>query len=174
MLRISQGGETLGTLSATDPKLDVPIGIPMPGSGVDSDLPLVGHSEMPNVIDIGVLRLNIGDVQKSVNGDKVHAVARMLDVTLLPGEPLGLQTSLAKISFGEQAAHADAPAGGVHCGAPASTATPTAAEPVDDRSSQGPTLAVTSGAYHTVPLFWTGTSLLLLGAVLLAAVPRRN
>ncbi|RCW40188.1 hypothetical protein DFQ14_11268 [Halopolyspora algeriensis] len=180
VLRVSQGGETLGTLSATDPKLDVPIGVPMPGSGVDSDLPLVGHPEMPDVVDIGVLRLSIGDVQKSANGDEVRALARMLDVTLLPGEPLGLDTSLAKISFGEQAVRADAPAGGVHCDVPASAAPPaapaTSAAPaaVDSRSSQVPRLAVTSGAYHTVPLFWTGTALLLAGAVLVAATPRRN
>ena len=32
-------------------------------------------------------------------------------------------------------------------------------------------LAYTGGAYDTVPLFWTGTAMLLLGVVMVAAIP---
>ncbi|MDR7301704.1 hypothetical protein [Haloactinomyces albus] len=180
VLRVSQGGEKIGALSATNPNIEVPIGVPMPGSGVDSDTPLVGHPEMPHVLDIGVLRLSIGDVQKSRDGDEVRALARLLDVTVLPGESLGIPTSLAEISFGEQAVRADAPTGGVHCDVPAPTtssaAAPSPATPdsENDRSQTVPVLAVTSGAYHTVPLFWTGSCLLILGAILVSAVPRRR
>lgn len=175
VLRVSQGGEALGTLSATNPNIDVPIGVPMPGSSVDSDVPLVGHPDIPHVIDIGVLQLSIGDVQKSQDGAEVSALARLLDVTVLPGESLGIPTSLAEISFGEQAVRAGAPADGVHCDVSTPTAPPPAApDPADDPSRTVPALAVTSGAYHTVPLFWTGAALLILGAILISAVPRRR
>lgn len=37
-----------------------------------------------------------------------------------------------------------------------------------------PPLAHTNAAYSTIPILWTGTAALLLGAVLVAALPSRG
>ncbi|WP_433871000.1 hypothetical protein [Saccharopolyspora sp. CA-218241] len=156
VLRVSQGGRELGVLDAARPELDVPLG----------------------ALDLGLLRLSIGEFDQATVGTEVRGVARMFDLQLLRGHPVGIETSLVRISFGEQVVRAGAPEGGVECeaaappgaapAAPASGPTPGGGAPT------GPPLAETSGAYHAVPLFWTGTALLLLGAVLVAAVPRRR
>ncbi|SDK32183.1 hypothetical protein SAMN04487820_106316 [Actinopolyspora mzabensis] len=170
VLRISRGGEELFTLDAANPEFELPIGIPLPTSGLDSDVPLVGHSDEPNVLDIGVLRLSLGELTKQQDGTAVRAGARLLDLKILPNELLGFSSALAQISFGEQFARANAPEGGVDC----STSTqPTSTTPPAS-GGDSPPLAKTSGAYHAVPLFWSGTALLLLGAVLVAALPRRR
>ncbi|ASU77205.1 hypothetical protein CDG81_01490 [Actinopolyspora erythraea] len=170
VLRISRGGEELFTLDAANPEFELPIGIPLPTSGLDSDVPLVGHSDEPNVLDIGVLRLSLGELTKHKEGTAVRAGARLLDLKILPNDLLGFSSALAQVSFGEQFARANAPEGGVDC----STSTqPTTSNPPAAEGGSPP-LAKTSGAYHAVPLFWTGTALLLLGAVLVAALPRRR
>lgn len=173
VLRISRGGKEIATLSATNPEVELPVGVPLPDSELDSDVPLVGHPDLPGVLDIGVLKLSIGELRKDKTANEVSAGARLLDVTLLPGESLGIPTALARISFGEQFVRAGAPAGGVHCELPAPP--PQAApEPPAPAGRPVPPLAVTGGAYHAVPLFWTGTLLLLFGATLVAALPRRR
>jgi hypothetical protein len=50
-----------------------------------------------------------------------------------------------------------------------STKTP----PAGGQAPKGPVqnLAYTGGAYDTVPLFWSGTAMLLLGVVMVAAMP---
>ncbi|WP_438388098.1 hypothetical protein [Actinopolyspora saharensis] len=171
VLRVSRGGEELFTLDAANPEFELPIGLPLPAPGEDSDTALVGHSDRENVLDIGVLRLSLGELTKDETGGEVRAGARLLDLKILPNDFLGFSTALAQVSFGEQFARAGAPEGGVHC----ERSTPpenTTAPPV--REAGGPPLAKTSGAYHAVGLFWTGTLLLLLGAVLVAALPRRR
>lgn len=170
LLRISKGGEEIAVLDAANPNFEMPIGIPLPGSGIDSDVPLLGHSDAPNVIDLGVLKLSLGKLEKQIQGNRVLSSARLFDLKILPSDLLGFSTALAQISFGEQFARAEAPEGGVDCGTtPAPT--PPQAQPA---GNPPPPLAKTSGAYHVIPLFWTGTVLLLLGAVLVAALPRRR
>ncbi|NYH80516.1 hypothetical protein FHR84_003873 [Actinopolyspora biskrensis] len=171
VLRISRGGEELFTLDAANPEFELPIGLPLPSPGDDSGTALVGHSDRENVLDIGVLRLSLGELTKDKTDGEVRAGARLLDLKILPNDFLGFSTALAQVSFGEQFARAGAPEGGVHC----ERSTPpesTTAPPVQEAG--GPPLAETSGAYHAVGLFWTGTLLLLLGAVLVAALPRRR
>jgi hypothetical protein len=93
----------------------------------------------------------------------------MLDLQVLPTQALGLPnlpTALAQVSLGEQVARAYAPAGGVVCRTSEQPAPPPAPNP------QGRPLAYTTMAYKTIPLFWTGTAMLLIGVVLVAALPR--
>ncbi|MFT7835626.1 hypothetical protein Q5530_05700 [Saccharothrix sp. BKS2] len=182
VLRVAQGGRELGVLDAANPRLDVPIGV-LPGR----DLPLVG--DLADALDIGVLRLQIaqfnqkeqvidGPLQQggpSVEGFMLGATARLLDLQLLPTDALGLPnlpSALAQVSLGEQIVRAAAPTGGVVCGAP----TPTQPEPGGAGPAAPPKqqLAYTNAAYKTVPIFWTGTALLLLGVVLVAALPARR
>ncbi|QKV77612.1 hypothetical protein [Amycolatopsis sp. Hca4] len=137
------------------------------------------------VLDLGVLRLSIAGLdQKSANmttpfaGYQLGASARMFDLQLLPTTKLksllpddqakNLPSSLAQLSLGEQIARAYAPTGGVVCGTTTSTPPPAGGE-----APKGPVknLAYTGGAYDTVPLFWTGTAMLLLGVVMVAAMP---
>ncbi|MCP3799898.1 hypothetical protein NLX83_11590 [Allokutzneria sp. A3M-2-11 16] len=161
VLRVSQSGKTLGTLDAANPKLDVPVGIPLPGLG---DL---------RKLDIGVLRLQVGQLKEKRDGSSVGAVARLMDLQLLPTDALplpGLPAALAQVSFGEQVARASAPPGGVVCKA----ITPTNSSPEPQGSPPGPALAYTNAAYQTVPLFWTGTFLLLIGVIIVAALPNRT
>ncbi|MEU5693485.1 hypothetical protein [Actinosynnema sp. NPDC020468] len=181
VLKVSQGGRVLGQLDAASPKLDVPIGLP---TG-DLKLPVVGDLRQ-RLLDIGVLRLQIGQLnQKSqpvdgplsqdgprVDGFMLGATARLLDLQLLPTDALGLPnlpSALAQVSLGEQIVRAVAPSGGVVC-APAHQVTPNPANPGGGGTKTTP-LAYTSAAYNTVPIFWTGTALLLLGAIAVGAVP---
>ncbi|WP_406639336.1 hypothetical protein [Amycolatopsis sp. WGS_07] len=141
------------------------------------------------VLDLGVLRLSIANLDQKQSeattpfkGYQLGAAARLLDVQVLPTKKLkellpkqagdNLPSSLAQLSLGEQVARAYAPTGGVVCG----TATTPAAPPKGGAAPAGPVkhLAYTNGAYDTVPLFWTGTAMLLLGVVLVAAFPNRR
>ena len=135
------------------------------------------------VLDLGVLRLSIAGLdQKSAamttpfKGFQLGASARLFDLQLLPTTKLksllpddqakNLPSSLAQLSLGEQVARAYAPTDGVVCG----TAT---TPPAGGQAPKGPVknLAYTGGAYETVPLFWTGTAMLLMGVVMVAAMP---
>lgn len=185
VLRVNQGGRQLGVLDAANPKLDVPIGVPLDGAG---KLPLVGDvlGGAPK-LDIGVLRLQIAQLNQkatpldgplqqggpTIKGFMLGATARLLDLQLLPTDALGLPnlpSALAQVSLGEQVVRAAAPAGGVVCAAAA--APPGAQPPAGPPAKQA--LAYTSAAYKTVPIFWTGTAMLLVGVVLVAALPPRR
>ncbi|GAA4551475.1 hypothetical protein [Amycolatopsis samaneae] len=140
------------------------------------------------VLDLGVLRLSIAGLdQKGAQlnepfaGYQLGASARLFDLQLLPTSKFkdllpgdaakNLPSSLAQVSLGEQIARAYAPNGGVVCG----TATTPAPPPGGGEAPQGPAknLAYT-GAYDTVPMFWTGTAMLLVGVVMVAAMPGRR
>ncbi|WP_116050995.1 hypothetical protein [Amycolatopsis palatopharyngis] len=139
------------------------------------------------VLDLGVLRLSIAgldekgmDMTTPFKGYQLGASARMLDLQILPTKLLkdslpddaaeNLPSSLAQLSLGEQVARAYAPEGGVECGTTAPPAPPAGGEQpgVPDK------LAQTSAAYSSVPMFWTGTAMLLAGVVLVAALPGRR
>lgn len=140
------------------------------------------------VLDVGVLRLSIADLAKRgsystepFKGYQLGASARMLDLRILPTEALKqampadladkLPSSLAQLSLGEQIVRAYAPEGGVEC----STTTPPGAPPAGGEQPGVPDqLAQTSAAYSSVPLFWTGTAMLLIGVVLVAGLPNRR
>lgn len=200
VLTIEAGGKVLYTLDAAHPTKDIPIGLPLAGLsdqfGQLNDIPVVGGlvstltkgvqqvgNTAGTVLDLGVLRLSIAGLdQKSAamttpfKGFQLGASARMFDLQLLPTTKLksllpadqqkNLPSSLAQLSLGEQIARAYAPTGGVICG---STTTP----PAGGEAPKGPVknLAYTGGAYDTVPLFWSGTAMLLLGVVMVAAMP---
>ncbi len=200
VLTIEAAGKTLYTLDAAHPTKDIPIGLPLAGLsqqfGQLDDIPVVGGlvstltkgvqqvgNTAGTVLDLGVLRLSIAGLdQKSAEmstpfkGFQLGASARLFDLQLLPTTKLksllpddqakNLPSSLAQLSLGEQVARAYAPTGGVVCG---TTSTP----PAGGQAPKGPVknLAYTSGAYDTVPLFWTGTAMLLLGVVMVAAMP---
>jgi hypothetical protein len=200
VLTIEAGGKVLYTLDAAHPTKDIPIGLPLAGLsdqfGQLNDIPVVGGlvstltkgvqqvgNTAGTVLDLGVLRLSIAGLdQKSAamttpfKGFQLGASARMFDLQLLPTTKLksllpadqqkNLPSSLAQLSLGEQIARAYAPTGGVVCG----TAT---TPPAGGAAPKGPVknLAYTGGAYDTVPLFWSGTAMLLLGVVMVAAMP---
>ncbi|MGW4111612.1 hypothetical protein ACWEFJ_12095 [Actinosynnema sp. NPDC004786] len=184
VLRVSQGGRELGTLDAANPKLDVPIGL-VPGR----DLPLVGAlaDGLPK-LDIGVLRLQVAQLNRkdtdldgplqqggpTIKGFMLGATARLLDLQLLPTDALGLPnlpSALAQVSLGEQVVRAAAPTGGVVCAPPA---TPPGGGGQAAPPTPGRQLAYTNAAYRTVPIFWTGTALLLIGVIVVAALPARR
>jgi hypothetical protein len=140
-------------------------------------------------LDLGVLKLSIAqldqdarDMTEPFAGHQLGASARMLDLQILPTQRLKdllpqdaadkLPSSLAQLSLGEQIARAYAPEGGVECG----TTTPPPAPGGGGEQNEGvpEQLAQTSAAYDTIPLFWTGTGLLLAGVVLVAALPTRR
>jgi hypothetical protein len=200
VLTLEAGGKVLYTLDAAHPTKDIPIGLPLAGLsdqfGQLNDIPVVGGlvstltkgvqqvgNTAGTVLDLGVLRLSIAGLdQKSAamttpfKGFQLGASARMFDLQLLPTTKLksllpadqqkNLPSSLAQLSLGEQIARAYAPTGGVVCG----TAT---TPPAGGAAPKGPVknLAYTGGAYDTVPLFWSGTAMLLLGVVMVAAMP---
>jgi len=138
------------------------------------------------VLDLGVLRLSIAGLDQKgqamtdpFKGYQLGASARLFDLQVLPTEKLksivpaefakNLPSSLAQISLGEQIARAYAPEGGVQCG--------TTAPPAGGAAPANPptkNLAYTGGAYDAVPMFWTGSALLLVGVVLVAAIPARR
>ncbi|GDY30754.1 hypothetical protein [Gandjariella thermophila] len=189
VLRVSQGGKVLGTLDAANQKLDVPIGIPIPGPNSSQlpKLPVVGGL-LPNgspapgnlpKIDVGVLRLQNAelDIKKAAMtqpfaGFQLSAVARLLDLQLLPTDALGLPnlpSALAQVSLGEQISRAYAPTGGVVCAAAAGGVTPGG-----PGGYAAPPLAYTTAAYQAVPMFLTGTAMLLAGSIIVAALPSRR
>ncbi|EME64259.1 hypothetical protein [Amycolatopsis decaplanina] len=140
-------------------------------------------------LDLGVLKLSIAglnqkssDMTSPFKGFQMGASARLLDLQILPTTALQkalppdaakkLPSSLAQVSLGEQIARAYAPAGGVECG----TTTPPPAGNNGGAAPKGPVknLAYTNAAYDTVPMFWSGTAMLLIGVVLVAAMPGRR
>ncbi|PRX50536.1 hypothetical protein B0I33_102660 [Prauserella shujinwangii] len=142
-----------------------------------------------NVLDLGVLRLSIAGLDEKrmpmtepFKGFQLGASARLLDLQILPTKALKdalpadaaerLPSSLAQLSLGEQVARSYAPEGGVECGF---VTPPPEAPPAGGKQPQAPKeLAYTSAAYSAVPMFWTGTAMLLLGVVLVAALPNRR
>lgn len=190
VLEVVQGGKSLGKLDMANPTLDVPIGIPLPGVPGAEQLPIIGDllangqkvadaiSKGMQKLDLGVLRLGVAQLDQRgmamtdpFQGFQLGATARMLDLQVLPTQALGLPnlpSALAQVSLGEQIARAYAPAGGVVCRASDQPAPPPAPEP-QGKAPRG--LAYTTVAYQTIPMFWTGTAMLLLGVVLVAAIP---
>ncbi len=188
VFQVKQGDKVLYTLDAAHPTFDLPIGIPLPDLTKQlpdnlKNLPLIGDLTkfLPGTpdanqlkLDIGVLRLTIAGLQQKAQdmtepfkGHQLAASARMLDLQVLPTQALGLPglpSSLAEVSMGEQVARAAAPAGGVVCG---TTGTPPGPAP---QASPPQKLAYTS-AYQAVPMFWTGAAMLLIGVIIVAAMP---
>ncbi len=213
VLTVERNGRTLFRLDAANPTADIPVGIPLPelkdlpgyedvkgtpvignvAERVDGGLTTLSERAAERVLDIGVLRLSIAELDEKAQtvsepfaGHRVSAVARLLDVRVLPTDRLRkllpddlsaeLPSALVQVSLGEQSASAYAPEGGVDCSEPVKPTAPTepATPPaVDDRPDVPAALAHTNAAYSTVPLFWTGTTLLLVGVVLVAALPNR-
>ncbi|WP_461143762.1 hypothetical protein [Salinifilum aidingensis] len=106
VLRITRGGEEVATLDAANPSAELPIG-PAPRSG--PGLP---------PLDLGVLRLSIGELREGALGDgQTGAAAKLLDLRVLPHLPAD-RAALAQVTIGEQTVRAKAPEGGVRCGEP--------------------------------------------------------
>lgn len=200
VITIERQGQVLYTLDAAHPTKDIPIGLPLSGLsnlfGPVENLPVVGglvatadkgvqqvNSTTGNVLDLGVLRLGIGELNQNsqqlttpFDGYQLGASARLLDLQVLPtaglkallpaGSADSLPSSLAQLSLGEQIGRAYAPTGGVVCGTATPVGNPAPGVPAK--------LAYTAGAYSAVPLFWTGTGMLLLGVVLVAGMPNRR
>jgi hypothetical protein len=192
VLEVRQGGRQLGRLDAAHPTLDIPVGIPLTGVPGAEKLPIVGDllgngQKVTDAVagglrklDLGVLRLGVAQLDEKSSpmtapfeGFQLGATARMLDLQVLPTAALGLPnlpSALAQVSLGEQIARAYAPTGGVVCRASGQPAPPPAPSPEPQgRAPQG--LAYTTLAYKAVPMFWTGTAMLLIGVVMVAAVP---
>ncbi|MGH3762225.1 hypothetical protein [Actinophytocola sp.] len=187
VLEVWQGGRRLGGLDAAHPTLDVPIGLPLPGVPGAKDLPVIGGllangqpvTDTLRKLDLGVLRIGVAQLDERgaamtdpFKGYQLGATARMLDLQVLPTAALGLPnlpSALAQVSLGEQVARAYAPAGGVVCTRPSGEPAPPPAP--SPQGMQPPGLAYTTMAYKTIPMFWTGTAMLLIGVVLVAAVP---
>jgi hypothetical protein len=187
VLEVWQGGRKLGGLDAAHPKLDVPIGIPLPDVPAAKDMPVIGGllangqavSDRLRKLDLGVLRIGVAQLDERsaamtdpFKGYQLGATARMLDLQVLPTAALGLPnlpSALAQVSLGEQVARAYAPAGGVVCLPSANPSPPP--EPRPQGMKPPGHLAYTTMAYQTIPMFWTGTAMLLVGVVLVAAVP---
>ncbi|MGW4212848.1 hypothetical protein ACWEIJ_33030 [Lentzea sp. NPDC004789] len=160
VLKVSQNGKELGTLDAAHPVLDVPL-----------------------LLDLVVVKLQIAGLTEKkasfsgngFSGFQLGATARMLDVQLLPTDKLklpNLPTALAQISLGEQIVRAAAPRGGVICGTAQPPEQP--GGPAAPPQQKTPPLAYTNAAYQAIPLFWSGTGLLLAGVVVVAALPVRG
>ncbi len=142
-------------------------------------------------LDLGLLRLKVGDFKQNgqaqtkgkggapFSGYQLGASANMASLDILPLDLLKLKDgpkSLATATLGKQVARAYAPTNGVECGTTnpgGGAAKPSGGVPAKPKP-QAKQLAYTNGAYESVPLFWTGTGLLLAGAVLMAALPRRR
>ncbi|GGM44972.1 hypothetical protein GCM10012275_15000 [Longimycelium tulufanense] len=179
VVRVVQTGQELAVLDAANPKLDVPVGVPIFTDDEPLQRPVIGAllpdgSPVPSAlgrIDIAVLRLHIGQLSEKRTGASVGAVARLLDVQLVPTNALNLPDlppALAQVAIGEQVARALAPRGGVTCGAPEQPAAP---QPVPPQAAPTPPLAHTNAAYDAIPLLWLGAGLLLTGAILVSALP---
>lgn len=184
VLEITQGGTSLGRLDAANPKLDIPVGIPL-ATGAPN-LPIVGDllangqkvTQALGRLDLGVIRLGVAQLNQRgmamtspFAGYQLGASARMLDLQVLPTKALGLPnlpTALAQVSLGEQIARAYAPTGGVICRTSEQPVPPPTPKP---QGMAPPGLAYTTMAYKTIPMFWAGTAMLLIGVVLVAALP---
>jgi hypothetical protein len=189
VLEVVQGGKSLGRLDAANPKLDIPIAIPLPGVPGAGNLPIIGGllgsgqpvTDTLRKLDLGVIRLSIAELNQQSQqmttpfpGFQLGATARLLDLQVLPTAALGLAnlpSALAQVSLGEQLARAYAPNGGVVCSTPAEVPT---APPAPMPQHKTPGLAMTSVMqYQTIPMFWAGTAMLLIGVIMVAAFPRR-
>lgn len=175
----------------------------LPGYDQVKDAPVVGDlaqtvndgvkalndTAAKRVLDLGVLRLSIAELTKRgseqakpFKGYQQGASARLLDLQILPTKKLKellpddaaakLPSSLAQVSLGEQIARAFAPTGGVDCSKPKPAAPPEGGGAAPPAAPDK--LAQTSGAYASVPIFWTGTAMLLIGVVLVAVSPGRR
>ncbi|MET0133217.1 MAG: hypothetical protein ABW215_06445 [Kibdelosporangium sp.] len=195
VLEVKQGDKVLNRLDAAHPTFDVPIGIPLPSLSSQlpdglKNLPLIGDlvNTLPKdspltpkagelnqlKLDIGVIRLTIAGLQQKAQdmtepfkGHQLAGSARMLDLQVLPTQALGLPglpSALAQVSLGEQVARAAAPEGGVVCGTAPGQPNP------QPQAKNPPNLAYTS-ADQAIPMFWTGSAMLLAGVVLVAALP---
>ena len=165
VLKVSQNGKELGTLDAAHPTLDIPL-----------------------LLDLVVVKLQVAGLTEKkdgfsgngFSGFQLGATARMLDVQVLPTDKLklpNLPSALAQISLGEQIVRAAAPQGGVVCGTsqpPQTTVPQQPGAPVAAPPKGAPPLAYTNAAYQSIPLFWTGTAMLLAGVVIFAALPARR
>ncbi|WP_197523131.1 hypothetical protein [Actinokineospora pegani] len=201
VLEVVQGGKSLGRLDAANPALDIPLALPLPDLALPQQvqdglkgLPIIGDllagglplrdaiADGLKTLDLGVIRLSVAGLNQTdaaatepFQGYQLGATARMLDLQVLPTEALGLPnlpSALAQVSLGEQVARAYAPEGGVVCGTAAvSPEAPPAPAP---QGSPMPPLAYTNAAYQSIPLFWSGTAMLLVGVVLVAALPSRR
>ena len=184
VLEVVQGGVSLGRLDAANPKLDIPVGLPLAAGA--PNLPIIGDllangqkvTQALGRLDLGVIRLGVAQLDKRgmamtspFAGYQLGATARMLDLQVLPTQALGLPnlpSALAQVSLGEQVARAYAPTGGVVC---RTSETPAPPPPPKPQGMAPPALAYTTMAYKTIPMFWTGTAMLLIGVVLVAALP---
>src|SRR6476469_240849 len=184
VLAVEQGGKPLGQLDAANPKIDIPVGIPL-ATGAPN-LPIIGGllaNGQPATaalqrLDLGVIRLGVAQLDQRgapmtspFKGYQLGATARMLDLQVLPTQALGLPnlpSALAQVALGEQVARAYAPTGGVVCRTSEQPAAPPTPQPQGKAPIQ---LAYTTMAYKTIPLFWAGTAMLLIGVVLVAAMP---
>jgi hypothetical protein len=185
VLAVEQGGKLLGQLDAANPKIDIPVGIPLAAGA--PNLPIIGgllaNGQQATAalqrLDLGVIRLGVAQLDQRgmamtspFKGYQLGATARMLDLQVLPTQALGLPnlpSALAQVALGEQVARAYAPAGGVVCRTSEQPAPPPTPQPQGKAPMQ---LAYTTMAYKTIPLFWAGTAMLLIGVVLVAAMPR--
>jgi hypothetical protein len=185
VLAVEQGGTLLGQLDAANPKIDIPVGIPLAAGA--PNLPIIGgllaNGQQATAalqrLDLGVIRLGVAQLDQRgmamtspFKGYQLGATARMLDLQVLPTQALGLPnlpSALAQVALGEQVARAYAPTGGVVCRTSEQPAPPPTPQPQGKAPMQ---LAYTTMAYKTIPLFWAGTAMLLIGVVLVAAMPR--
>ncbi|MGB3443051.1 MAG: hypothetical protein WBA97_30285 [Actinophytocola sp.] len=184
VLAVEQGGKLLGQLDVANPKFDIPVGIPLaPGA---PKLPIIGDllangqkvTQALQRLDLGVIRLGVAQLDQRgtamttpFKGFQLGATARMLDVQVLPTQALGLPnlpSALAQVALGEQIARAYAPTGGVVCQTTEQPAPPPTPKPQGRAPME---LAYTTMAYKTIPMFWAGTAMLLIGVVLVAALP---
>ena len=157
---------------------------------VNDGVQALSGDEQGMVLDLFAIKLSIADLDVSKNakdkpfdGYQIGATARMMNIDILPTEKLTdilpdsmadkVPASLAQVAFGEQVARSYAPQGGVVCG---TTGAGGSGEPGGGGGSAGTPdkLARTSAAYASVPIFWSGTGILLMGVVMVAAIPARR
>ena len=181
--------ESMDLPTAADLK-DVPV-VGGLAETVDDGVRALDNDDQGMVLDLLAIKLSIADLdvdktskEEPFDGYQLGASAHMMNVDILPTDRLAdilppdlgdeLPASLAQVAFGEQVARAYAPDEGVVCG------TSGGGPPGEDSGGGGESpgtpdqLAQTSAAYASVPIFWTGTGLLLAGVVMVSALPNRR
>src|SRR5699024_2627557 len=157
---------------------------------VNDGVQALSGDEQGMVLYLIAIKLSIADLDVSKNakdkpfdGYQVGATARMMNIDILPTEKLTdilpdsradkVPASRAQVAFCEPVARSYAAQGGVVCG---TTGAGGSGEPGGGGGSAGPPdkLARTSAAYASVPIFWSGTGILLMGVVMVAAIPARR
>ena len=158
---------------------------------IDGTVTALSDRAANHVLDIGVLRRSIAEldekaqtVREPFDGHQVSAVARLLDVRVLPTDRLRIccpePRFEAAVGVGPDLGGGTErervrPQGRVDCSEPLGLAQPPTETPQPDERSDVPgRLAQTNAAYSAVPLFWSGTVMLLVGVVLVAALPNRK